>query len=139
MSRYTIAFNGSVDAFGEVTLVSKRVNFPFILEDFHCSFALGQNRTVQLKFFHSFDDVAPTSGVPTGTDLLNILGQSAYVVGDEETKIFPMEVVNRKAGSYLKVHASNTDGFVHTVDVLAVVNSRSLAEIDALSEVIAVG
>ena len=57
MSRYTIAFNGSVAAGGETTLVSKRINFPFKLEDFRCSFALGQNRTVRLKLFHSFDNL----------------------------------------------------------------------------------
>ena len=53
--------------------------------------------------------------------------------------MFPFEVVSRKAGSYLKVHATNLDSFPHTVDVLIVVNSMSLKEIDKLSEVIAVG
>ena len=118
MSRYTIAFNGTVAASSELVLVSKRINFPFALENFHCSFALGQDRTTLLSFFHSFDDVAPTTGFPTGTNLLRILGQSSFIVGDD---------------------ATNLDSFPHTVDVLIVVNSMSLKELDKLTEVIAVG
>lgn len=139
MSKYTIAFNGAVPAGGELTLVSKRINFPFLLKDFLASFALGQNRTLRLRFFLSFDDEAPTSGKPTGTDLLNILGQSAYLVGDDESKPFPMEVLNRKAGSYIKVYALNTDSFQHTVDCLAVIDSLSAAELKVAEKVVPVG
>lgn len=139
MSRYTVSFHGTVGAGSVKTLVSKRINFPFELEQFKTSFALGQNRTVQLRFYLSFDNVAPSAGPPTGTDLLNILGQSAYVVGDEETKAFPMEVLNRKSSSWLKVYAVNSDGFAHTVDVLAVVNSIDLAKFDLSEGQITVG
>lgn len=139
MAQYTISLTGTVSAGGELTLVSKRINFPFLLKSFLASFALGTNRTLQLRFFVSPDDVAPVSGKPSGTDLLNILGQSAFIVGDDEQKPFPMEVINSTAGLYIKVHALNTDSFQHTVDCLAIIDSLSPAELKAAQKVVPIG
>jgi hypothetical protein len=63
--------------------------------------------------------------MPTGEDLLSIYGQVPYLVGDDERKEFPHEILVRRAGTYLKVYANNIDTFPHTLDAQIVIDSGS--------------
>lgn len=123
MAKVTLPFFGSVAAGGELTLVSERLNFPYTIRRIISSFALGTNRTLQLRFFLSRDNTAPATGKPTGEDLLSIYGQVPYLVGDDEHKEFPHEIEVRRAGSYLKVYGSNSDSFAHTIDAQIVIET----------------
>lgn len=125
MPLLTLPFAGSVPAGGELTLVSQYLSFPYTISQLIASFALGCDRTLQLKFFVSRDAEAPSAGEPSGTDLLSIHGQVPYLVGDDERKEFPHEIRVPENGSYLKVYANNTDIFDHTLDAQIVINSGS--------------
>lgn len=125
MPKLTLPFAGSVAAGGELTLVSKFLNFPYTIRSLHSSFALGTDRTLQLRFFLSRDPEAPATGLPTGDDLLSIYGQVPYLVGDDERKEFPHEIEVPDSGTYLKVYGNNTDTFAHTLDAHIIIDSGS--------------
>ena len=126
MSLLTLPFAGTVAAGGELTLVSQHLKFPYTIRSLHSSFALGCDRTTQIRFFRSPDDSAPTTGQPSGTDLLLQHGQVPYLVGDDEQKIFPHEFPVLERGSFLKVYAKNTDTFPHTIDAQIVIDTRAM-------------
>jgi len=123
MAKLTLPFFGSVAAGGELTLVSKFLNFPYTISQLIASFALGTNRTLQLRFFLSRDTEAPATGMPTGDDLLSIYGQVPYLVGDDEHKEFPHEIRVLESGSYLKVHGLNSDAYAHILDAQIIIDS----------------
>ncbi len=123
MARLTLPFFGSVAAGGELTLVSKLLAFPYEISHLIASFALGTDRTLQLRFFLSRDPEAPAAGTPSGDDLLSIYGQVPYLVGDDERKEFPHEIRVPDSNSYLKIYANNTDVFAHTLDAQIVIES----------------
>ena len=112
----TLSFFGTVDAGNIKTLVSKRINTPFSINNIIASFALNTNRTLKLSFWISPDDDAPTSGNPTGVSILAERGQVDFLVGDDEQKDFTTELIQNTAGWYIKVRAENTDAFPHTID-----------------------
>jgi len=121
MPQVTLPFNGMVSAGGELTLVSKRLTFPYLVKRLVTSFALGANRTLQVKFFVSLDKSAPATGQPTGLDLLSLYGEDSYLTGDDEQKDFPHEIKVPEAGSYVKIYGNNTDSFDHTLDAQVII------------------
>ncbi len=123
MAKVTLPFFGSVAAGGELTLVSQRLNFSYTIRTLIASFALGTDRTLQLRYYLSYEDSAPATGRPTGEDLLSIYGQVPYLVGDDERKDFPHEIQVRRAGTYIKVYGINSDAFAHTLDAQVVIES----------------
>ncbi len=125
MARLTLPFSGSVAAGGELTLVSKALIFPYTISLLTASFALGTDRTLQVRFIMSKDPSAPAAGIPTGLDLLSIYGQVPYLVGDDERKDFPHEIEVPESGSFLKVYGRNIDTFPHTLDAHIVIDSGS--------------
>jgi len=112
----TIAFFGTVSAGAKKTLVSKRINVPFRIKQIACSFAPGVNRLMNLEFYFSPDNSAPTAKPLTGTNILAALGHVGYLTGDNERKVMDVEIDTVTAGYYLKVFADNTDTYDHTID-----------------------
>ena len=104
-------------------MVSQRLNFAFTIRTLIASFALGCDRTLQLRYYLSYENSAPATGRPTGEDLLSIYGQVPYLVGDDERKEFPHEIKVPRAGSYIKVYGSNSDAFEHTLDAQVVIET----------------
>lgn len=121
--KQTITFSGTCLAAAELTLVSKRINYPFRVISFNASFALNTNRTLQLSPFVSPDPTAPTTGKPTGINILQTLGEVEYLVGDDEQKKLEHEITVNESGSYIKIYANNTDTFDHTVDAFVVIET----------------
>ena len=121
MPKVTLPFNGTVSANGELTLVSKRLTFDYWIRKLIVSFALGTNRTLQVKFFKSNDPSAPSSGEPTGIDLLSMYGEDSHLVGDDERKEFPHEIQVSERGSYIKIYGNNTDSFDHVLDAQVII------------------
>lgn len=111
-----------MSAGGELTLVSKRLTFPYKILILTTSFALGSNRTLQVHFFKSNDPTAPATGQPTGLDLLSLYGEDSYLVGDDEQKSFPHEIDVPERGSYIKIYGNNTDSFDHILDAQVVID-----------------
>jgi hypothetical protein len=121
--KYTVIFSGTCVANGELTLCSKRINFPFMTKKFVASFALGTDRTLKLRYFLSPDSSEPATGKPTGINLFGIFGEDPYLIGDDEQKVVEHETRVKEKGYYIKVYANNTDSFDHTVDVFVVIES----------------
>lgn len=112
----TIAFFGTVSPNSNKTLVSKKITVPFRVKEIACSFAPGVNRLMNLEFYISPDDSAPTAKPLTGVNILASLGHVGYLTGDNERKRLEVEVEPVSAGLYLKVFAENTDTYEHTID-----------------------
>ena len=116
MSIMTASFFSTVAANSKKTLVSERINAPFETRLIVASFALNTARTLRLRFFVSPDDDNPTTTYPNGVNLLQLVGQVDYLVGDNEQKRVRFEVPEPLSGKWLKVYADNTDGTEHTID-----------------------
>lgn len=112
----TIPFFGTVSASSNKTLVSKRIDVPFKIKEIACSFAPGVNRLMNLEFYVSPDDSAPTAKPLTGTNILASLGHVGYLTGDDERKRQAIEMEPSGAGYYLKIFAANSDTYDHTID-----------------------
>ncbi len=113
---HTVSFFGTCGAGARLTLVSRRLPFPFITHDLSAHFALNAAGLLQLRFFLSPDDSAPTTELPRGTDLLAVFGQVGYFAGDDDRITAVMQWYTAEAGLYLKVAAMNNDVFDHTVN-----------------------
>jgi len=111
-----VSFLGTVSAGGELTLVSRRITFPFRTWKLRVFFPLNTNRTVRVSFFLSPDSSAPITGKPTGQNLFSAYSAVDYIVGDDEMKELEHVVDVKEIGQYVKVYARNTDAFPHTVD-----------------------
>lgn len=116
-----ICFLGTVAAEGELTLCSKRLNFPYTTQSVRCFFPLNTNRTVQISFYISPDDTVPATGKPTGQSIFSPYSPIDYIVGDNELKEIVHQVEVKEMGTYIKVYAKNTDAFPHTVDAQAMI------------------
>ena len=117
----TVAFFGSVNPGAQNTLVSQRIARPFRLDDIRVHFALNTNKLLELRFFISPEPSAPTTTEPTGFNILDQAGQVPYLVGDDDTKVVPIQAFSKTAPAWLKVHATNNDTFAHTIDALMII------------------
>lgn len=84
---------------------------------------------MRLKIFTSNDPDAPSSGQPTGTNLLSQYGQVDYVIGDDDWRVFEHTVIVPTRNNWLKVYADNRDIFAHTVDVLITIETQREEEL----------
>lgn len=114
--KQTISFFGSVNAASNLTLVSGRISQAFKTTKIRASFAPGVNRLMTLKYFISTDPTAPTTAEPQGTNVLQKIGQVAYITGDDEFKELEHEVIDPTRNAYIKVYAENADVAAHTID-----------------------
>ena len=121
--KHVIAFYGSVGASSRTTLVSKKISLPYVIDNVRIKYALGHAATTQHKIFISQDNDAPTSGEPTGHNILEQMGHVDYVVGDDDVMDLPDNSVMHQSPSWLKVLAINTDASnTHTINVLITID-----------------
>ncbi len=113
----TIHFYGSVAASSRLTLVSQRLNFPYIIAELLVIFRVGQNELLQVTSFITQDPSAPTTEPPTGTQILDPTSQTQIIRGDgNENRLAPHSLVTGQ-GTFLKVHGNNTDAVnAHILD-----------------------
>ena len=116
-----VSFFGTCPANSEKTLVSERISTPYQVDRIIAHFALNTNRTLQLDFYISPDNDAPSSGRPNGMSMLQEYGQVRYITGDDETKDLPHNARATTSPTWLKVYAKNTDGYDHTIDVQIII------------------
>lgn len=121
---FSLFFHGTCEALAEKTLVSKNIRFPFKTKRIRVAFAPGTNRQMRLKIFTSNDPDAPSSGQPTGTNLLSQYGQVDYVIGDDDWRNFEHEVIVPTRNNWIKIYADNRDIFAHTLDVLVTIETQ---------------
>ena len=112
----SIPFFDTCLAGSKKTITSKIITRPFILLSLKASFALGTNRLLLLQFYVSPDDEVPTSVPPNGYNLLSVYGQVSYLTGDNEQKELKHNAFIQDSNVFLKIFATNTDGFDHTID-----------------------
>jgi hypothetical protein len=120
----TISFYGICPARSRVTLVSKRIAYAYQLQRIAATFPAGCLNLLQLSFFAAGDNDAPTAAPPADFSLLAENGQVAYLVGDDTTKDCTHHVDCPDQGSYLKVHAYNSDWYDHAVDCHMTLETR---------------
>ena len=121
---HSLSFYGTVTAGNRITLVSQKVAFPYILDQLRLKYALGHNGLVQHSFFVSRDAEAPTTGQPTGRDILGQYGSVDYACGDDDVEVINDQTIVDESPTWLKIHAYNTDTFDHTVNVLITIDDR---------------
>jgi len=112
-----VTFFGTCPASSNKTLVSQKIAFPFIVEKTIASFALGTDRTMDLRFFVSPDDDEPLTHQPNGINILAYYGQTDYLTGDDEQKVIEHYIPVHERNQRLKIHATNHDSFDHSIDV----------------------
>lgn len=121
---FSLFFHGTCEALAQKTLVSKNIRFPFKTKSIRVAFAPGTNRQMRIKIFLAQDPDAPSSGQPTGTNLLAEYGQVDYVIGDDGWRRFEHEVFIPTRNNWLKIYSDNRDIFAHTVDVMITIETQ---------------
>lgn len=119
----TIMFSGTCLAGDQIVLVSQRITTKYITKKFVASFAMNTNRTLKIRYFISPDPTAPSTGTPTGVNILASYGEEYWLAGDNEQKSIEHEVEVSSAGSYIKIYAQNEDGFDHTIDCYVIIDT----------------
>lgn len=127
---FSLMFHGTCEALAEKTLVSGNIRFAYKLKTVRIAFAPGTNRQMRIKIFTSNDYNAPSSGEPTGTNLLAEYGQVDYIIGDDDWRRFEHEVRVPTRNNWLKIYADNRDIFAHTIDVLITIETQMYTEDD---------
>ena len=112
----TIPLHGSVTAGARVTLVSRRLSFPYIIRKVRVSCALGHERTVEHYFYVDYDDSAPTTAPTMQENILAPHSPYPYLVGDDNEVVAEVSENVYVKGTYLKLHGSNSDTSTHTLD-----------------------
>jgi len=113
----TVCFAGTATARSQVTLVSRRIDAGFAIRRVTARFPPGAQHLMNLEFWLSPDSSAPSSGDPTGVNILHEFGQVDYVRGDGDVVTLRCDVEVLERGMFLKVLAANNDWFDHAVDV----------------------
>jgi len=113
----TISFYGTCPARGRVTLVSGRIRHAFTLRRIMAFFPAGCMNLMQLSFYSTLGQDAPSTEAPSEASVLAENAQVGYVVGEDQVKDLYHDVEVSSRGSYLKVHAYNQDYYDHAVDV----------------------
>lgn len=116
----TIPFHFDVSFSDTVIECSKRVTSAFRTREVVGSFALGSDRTVRLRYYVASDNLETAAALVGATNLLAFAGQVDYMIGDDETKRYPVEVEFPTRGLYVKISGENTDSVNHTVDAAVV-------------------
>jgi|GEM_PF-1930392 len=98
------------------TLVSERLDFPYVITEVRVDFALETRKMLQIKVFVCSDDEVPSSGEPFGYNVFEDFSQAPYIVGDEPLDVSVGFKVERP-GTWIKVYGKNLDTFPKTLDV----------------------
>ena len=113
--RTTINFIDTVNGEHQKTLVSQHIQRAYKIKRLTATFAPGANRQLYLRFFISLDSTAPTTSQPTGTNILAQHSQQSYIIGDDCTIEFNLDVPYSERSSWIKVHANNDDSYQHSI------------------------
>lgn len=119
----TVNFTGTAPARSRITLVSRRIAFPYRTREVLATFPAGCLDLLALSFHVSHDDYAPTAEAPSDSSLFAENGQSGDIIGENTQKRLSHVVEVQESGSYLKVHANNTDYYDHAIDVQITIDS----------------
>lgn len=120
--KHTLSYYGSVNASSRVTLVSKRLGFPYVIDRIRVKYALGHVGLVQHSFFISDDPASPTSEAPSGVNILAQYGNVDYTCGDDDVEEMHDNTIIDSMGTWVKVHVYNTDTAAHTINVRIVID-----------------
>lgn len=112
-----INFYGSCTARNRLTLVSKFIKYAYKIKNITMTFPNGCNNLLQLSIHSSIDDSAPSNSAPNDPSIFTENSQAAYIVGNGTQKNIKHELDITSKGSFLKVHANNSDYYDHDVDV----------------------
>jgi len=111
----TIPFKGTCPANSNITLVSRKLSFPFLTRKITASFALNTNCLMELRYFIGSGSEAPTLNEPDGVDLLSLFGQVGYLTGDDSDFSIEHQFSVDTFPNFLKIYAVNSDAFEHTI------------------------
>jgi hypothetical protein len=117
----TLAFSGTASASSVLTLAGNRIPFRFRVREVIIDWPIGTNKLLQVKVFVATDAEAPSTGEPTGTNIISPYGQRQYLVGSSGVQRYPIFYETNVPGLYVKVYGNNTDTSDHALDVRVVI------------------
>ena len=124
----TVALLGTAASRAQTTLVSRRIDVPFVVQEITLRFPPGAQNLLSLALWLSPDDEAPTTGDPTGTNLLQEYSQATAIRGDAIQITLRHHAHTDVAGMYLKVVAVNDDWYDHAIDAAIEIAVADLKE-----------
>jgi len=113
-----IIFNETVPLGNERrTFISSRMFTPIFVPQVSVAFADNTNRTLRVSFWYTYSRIIADNVEPTGINLGQAYGGSAFLVGDGLEGRLNLNInAELPQGGYFAVSALNTDGFDHTLD-----------------------
>ena len=113
----SLCFAGTATARSQTCLVSRMIGRAFVLRCITVRFPIGTQNNLAIEVWVSPDDEAPTSGDPTGVNVLQDYSQAAYLRGDGDQVVLVHSLRCPDAGNYVKVIGTNDDYYDHAIDV----------------------
>lgn len=123
-----IQLTDTVGPLSQLTVVSNRITFPFLILTFSITFPQGCDNQVLVYPILAFDDYVSTSGVPLGTSLLSPGSPTEYLTGDNIIFHVPTGRIVLERGAYLKIHINNQDGANHTPGAIFTIQEYLIEE-----------
>jgi len=114
---HAIQLIGPCGPLAQLSLVSKHITLPYVLNTFSVHFPAGCAGLVRVYLLVCHDSTSPTDGLPPGQSLLSFISPNPYLAGDAVTiELHPSFPVNER-GTWIKAHVVNADAFLHTISV----------------------
>lgn len=123
---HPLQLSGAVNPLSQLSIVSNRITFPYVLDTLQVLFPPGTDRLVRAYIFVSLDPTVHTADLPLGFNILSPISPTPYLLGDAETIDVELDYNVLERGTYIKLHIVNNDGNAHTLN--AVLSLRQLEE-----------
>lgn len=108
-----VYLTGEVPALSRRTFVSQHITWSFTIIQAQIHFPAGCDHLVRAYLYISPDNDAPTTQEPTGINLLASYAPTPWIVADNITLSFQLNMTHRPKGAWLKLHSYNLDSFSH--------------------------
>jgi len=120
-----------VNASSKKTVSSRRITYPFRIRHVRLNFPIGNELNLPVWIIVSKDDTIPTTAVPDGINIAQILGGEAEIKGNAEVIEMETDIVFKERGQYIKVFGENKDAVNgHYVNVIieieSLINARTI-------------
>ena len=125
----TIMLQGAVAANSEAYIFSRKIGVPFSVRAIYVSWPAGSNRLVAAYPYVVTDNSPPASGKPEGTNLLDALSTTPYLVGSGDYRYIRHHYKVETANTYILLYLVNGDGVNHVVDAYVEIEEKPDAEI----------
>lgn len=124
--KYTIEipFSASVGANTQLTLVSKRITYPFRILQTKMIFDRNARNLVQHYWLHSGEDGVSITGVPSGDNIYGAETPLGYIIGEATVRIISSMIDIDERNRFIKLHTVNGLGVAYYINCSIIIQEK---------------